>query len=89
MLFQSDVLYRNRMLMTNLGPVYTGPDKFGTGPRLSPDRPCVHTEPLGTGTVKVTYLVLSGSTCEKDPGMDLDRSRSRVNGKDWSHFGLD
>ena len=33
------------------GPVYTGPDKFGTGPRLGPDRPCVHTGPPGTGTM--------------------------------------
>ena len=36
---------------TSLGLVYTGPDKFGTGPRLGPDRPCVHTGPPGTGTI--------------------------------------
>ena len=68
--------------------VYTGLDRFGIGPRLDPGRPCVHTGPLGTGTVKATYPVQTGSTCEKGPGTDLDRSRSRVNEKNRSHFGL-
>ena len=63
----------------HLGPVYTGPDKFGTDPRLGPDRPCVHTGPPGTGTMWVHL--------RKGPSTDLDRSRSRVNRQDWSHFG--
>ena len=62
-----------------LGPVYTGPDKFGTGPRLGPHRPCVHTGPPGTGMMCVRS--------RKGPSTDLDRSRSRVNGQDRSHYG--
>ena len=62
-----------------LGPVYTGPDKFGTDPRLGPDRPCVHTGPPGTGTMWVHL--------RKGPSTDLDRSRSHVNRQDRSHFG--
>ena len=42
--------------------VHTGPDKFGTSPRLGPDRPCVHTGPPGTGTMWVHL--------RKDPSTD-------------------
>ena len=58
---------------------YTGPDKFGTDPRLGPDRPCIHTGPPGTGTMWVHL--------RKGPSTDLDRSRSHVNRQDRSHFG--
>ena len=34
--------------------------------------------------VKATYPVRNGSTSEKGPGTDLDRSRSHVNEKDRS-----
>ena len=46
----------------NLGPVYTGLDKYGTGPGLGPDRPCIDTGPSGTGTMWSTYPVQCGST---------------------------
>ena len=52
-----------------LRPRHKGQDKFRTGPWLGPDRPCVHTGPLGTVTVKATYMVRSGSTCKKGPGL--------------------
>ena len=63
------------------------PGKFGTGTKMGPDRHCVHTGPLGTGTAKATYLVRSGSPCKRGSGTDLNRSRSRVNVKDLSHVG--
>ena len=56
-----------------------GPDKCGTGPRLGPDRPCFHTGSPGTGTMWVHL--------RKGPSTDLDRSRSRVNGQNRSHYG--
>ena len=62
-----------------IGPVYTGPDKFGTAPSLGPDRPCVRTGPSGTGTMWVHF--------RKGPSTDLDRSRSRVSGQDRSLDG--
>ena len=37
----------------NKGPIYTRQDKFGTGPRLGPDRPCIHMGPPGTDTMWV------------------------------------
>ena len=61
------------------GPIYTGPDKFGTDPRLGPDRPCIHTRPPGAGTMWVHL--------RKGPSTDLDWSRSGVNGQDRSHSG--
>ena len=70
-----------------LGPVYTGPDKFGTGPRLGPDRPCVYTGPPGTGTMWVHLPGTMFVHLRKGPSTDLDRSRPRVNGQDRSHCG--
>ena len=55
------------------------PRLHGTGPTLGPDRPCVDTGPPGTGTM--------WAHLRKAPSTDLDRSRSRVNGQDRSHFG--
>ena len=63
----------------DLGPVYTGPDKFGTDPRLGPDRPCVHTGPPGTGTMWVHLPGTMWVHLRKGPSTDLNRSRSRVN----------
>ena len=57
-----------------------GLDKFGTGSKLGPDRPCVHTRPPGTGTMWVHL--------RKGLSTDLDQSRSRVNGQDRSHYGF-
>ena len=53
-----------------LGPVYT------------PDRPCVHTRPPGTGTMWVHLPGTMWVHLRKGPSTDLDRSRSRVNGQD-------
>ena len=39
-----------------------GPDKFGTDPRLGPDRPCIHTGPPGTGMMWVHLPGRCGST---------------------------
>ena len=47
------------------------------------------TRDLRTGRVRAAYPVRSGSACERGPGTDLDRSRSCVNGKNRSHFGLE
>ena len=68
-------------------PRLHGPDKFGTGPRLDPDRPCVHTRPPGTGTMWVHLPSTMWVHLRKGPSTDLDRSRSRVNGQDRSHYG--
>ena len=73
--------------MANLDLVYTGPDKFGTDPRLGPDRPCVHMGPPGTGTMWVHLPGTKWVHLRKGPNTHLDRSRSRVNGQDRSHFG--
>ena len=75
------------LLAENKGSIFTGPDKFGTGPRLGADRPCVHKGPPGTGTM---WVHLSGTMwvhLRKGPSTDMDRSRSRVNGQDRSHYG--
>ena len=62
--------------------IYTGPDKFGTDPRLGPDRPCIHTGPPGTGTMWIHLPGMMSVHLRKGPSTDLDRSRSRVNGQD-------
>ena len=36
-------------LVYKVRPGYMGLDKLGTGPRLSPDRHCIHAGPPGTG----------------------------------------
>ena len=65
-----------------------GPDKFGTGPRLGPDRPCVHTGPPGISTMWVHLPEMMWVHLRNGPGMDLDRSRSGVNGQDGSQYGF-
>ena len=61
-----------------------GPDKFGTDPRLGPDRPCIHTGPPGTGMMLPSTMWVH---LRKGPSTDLDWSRSHVNRQDRSHFG--
>ena len=34
---------------------------------IGTDKPCVYTGPRGSGTDRISYLVLNGSTCEDDP----------------------
>ena len=70
-----------------LGPVYTELDKFGTGPRLGPDRPYVHTGPPGTGTMWVHLPGTMWVQLRKGSSTDLDWSKSRVNGQDRPHYG--
>ena len=43
-----------RNFMKFKAPIYTGPDNFGIGPRLGPDRLFIHTGTPRIGTVKVT-----------------------------------
>ena len=76
-----------KSLKIHLGPVYTGPDKFGTDPRLGSNRPCVHTGPPGTGTIWIHLPGAMWVQLRKGSSTDLDRSRSRINGQDRSHFG--
>ena len=63
------------------------PRLHGTGPRLGPYSLCVHTGPPGTGTMWVQLPGKMWVRLRKGPSTDLDRSRSRVNGQDRSHFG--
>ena len=69
-----------------LGPVYTGPDTFGTGSRLGPDRPCIHTGPPGTGMMWAHLPSTTWVHLRKGASTDLDQSRYRVNGQDRSHY---
>ena len=64
-----------------------GPDKFGSGPRLGSDWPCVHTGPPGTGTIRVHLPDTMWVKLRKGLSTDLDWSRSRVNGQDRSQYG--
>ena len=64
-----------------------GQDKFGTSPRLGPNRPCIHT---GLPKKDMMWVDLPGTMwvhLRKGPSTDLDWSRSHVNGQDRSHYG--
>ena len=74
-------------MSSDLGPIYMGPDKFGTNPRLGPDRPCVHRGPPRTGTMWVHLPGTMWIHLRKGPSTDLDWSRSHANRQDRFHFG--
>ena len=65
------------------GSVRTGPDLF---------KPCVHTEPGGSGTDRICYLLPNGSTYGADPISNPIvpvSNRSRVNRVNPDHSGFD
>ena len=59
---------------------------------IGTDKPCVYTGPGGSGTDRICYLVLNGSTYEGDPMWNRTVpvwNRSRVNGVDPYQSGSD
>ena len=91
--FRSGIWYQMGPLMK----VILGQRLYGTGSvwnhyEMGTDKPCVYTEPFGSGTDRICYLVLNRSTYGSDPKWNNTvpvSNRTLVNRVDPYHSGSD